>query len=1211
MQSNDYIDLSKYEIIDKIGEDSTGEMFLIKLKNVKSNEVFTAKIYKQTISKIKSIEKEISDISLLDHPSILKIIGFSPINFKKGHNPVIVTDYFPNYSLQKLIESEINELSGKLLDDNKKILILYGIASGMAYLHSLDIVQHILRPENIFLDSYLYPKINYFTLSKKFIYHPTYLDITPEGIESNEYSKKSDVYAFAYIAYQLITNQNPFPEKNMYEIAEDIQNSKRPEFDTDIINPKIKDLIERCWSQDPENRPSFDQIVIEIKNIEKSQEFLDYVEYVDDKGEPKATPFLFFENSEENDQKEEEVSNPICPKKIYNKLPLKCQELLDEAEIDDNCEQQYQVAVNFLNKQNKFPQNDEIGLAFLMKSIENGCLQAADFCLKGYLKESIDYIQSHLENPLFEYLNGFYLLGQHKFSEAAESLFKSSNNGFNKATHQLAEMYRDGIGFEADQEKATELYKKAKSQKKANSEKKRKISEEKKKASYKEGLQFLRSCKIEEAISIFESTPECFESNKKLSEIYFYGFQSIEPDIEKFIQYARIACKSNDIESVRLLSSVYEKDSQYKDHLLNIYLKGATNGDSDLMYKYALTLSKTRRQRQKLSQILQYIKMAADNGNQFAMYKYVTLNKNIGKNESNLYLRMAASFGETRSQEEVKSYQLKAKALKGDDPEAMFLYSQVLLTNKRGKEAMKFLQKAADGGNANAKKEITKIRIREIKIEIKNGDPKALGKLAEVLSEHNKYRKDIKEANDYLTKAARLYDINARIDLKNLKELKLLQSNDCDLMFNHAAKIEDEDLERSKFWYKKAADLGNEESMVTYAKILDRQVSENLREFQKYRTSNMSKEEYENAKIEAEYYFKKAADIGNVVGMSNYARILDHKVRDYQKASANHRRTKITEQESKLLQKESAKYFKKAADSGSRVAMNSYGVYLEYKSKERSQEEAKKWYKKSADLGYIKGMLNYSRILDQGIRDYRYALRNKKKTKMTKTQYEEAQKEALKYYQIAAEQGNRNAMYFYALYLEHGNGIDADKEKAVQFYLAAAEKGHSGAMSNYARCLEHGIGIKQNRTEALKWYKRSAKYGHRKAEQDYEYLLNLMKKEQQKIDTDEDDDEINLQDEEEDDDDDDDDDTNAKRKKVSDRKDEFDVNDYDNDDDDENENNADDSDIENDDDENQNDNKDDEEEDFDDDDEDDDVDDNSSDFENENENNEKDFDDDD
>ena len=54
--------------------------------------------------------------------------------------------------------------------------------------------------------------------------------------------------------------------------------------------------------------------------------------------------------------------------------------------------------------------------------------------------------------------------------------------------------------------------------------------------------------------------------------------------------------------------------------------------------------------------------MAADNGNQFAMYKYVTLNKNIGKNESNLYLRMAASFGETKSQEDMNSYQLKIKA---------------------------------------------------------------------------------------------------------------------------------------------------------------------------------------------------------------------------------------------------------------------------------------------------------------------------------------------------------------------------------------------------------------------------------------------------------------------------------------------------------------------------------------------------------------------
>ena len=50
------------------------------------------------------IYHEMSKIIQLNHPSILKIIGFSPFDFKKEPKPVIVTEFTSLKTLQDILE---------------------------------------------------------------------------------------------------------------------------------------------------------------------------------------------------------------------------------------------------------------------------------------------------------------------------------------------------------------------------------------------------------------------------------------------------------------------------------------------------------------------------------------------------------------------------------------------------------------------------------------------------------------------------------------------------------------------------------------------------------------------------------------------------------------------------------------------------------------------------------------------------------------------------------------------------------------------------------------------------------------------------------------------------------------------------------------------------------------------------------------------------
>lgn len=303
MSEEGFIDLNKFDKKKLIGEGSFGRVYTVEEKSTK--QIYSAKISKQKIDKnspkeMLSMSREVNIISKLQHPSILKFIGYSPKDFHKKSKPVIITEYSTNGSLGNILELEKMKKKIKGWDSTKKLICIYGIAKGMEYLHLHDIIHRDLKPDNVFLDDYLFPKIADFGLSK--INNGTSISIddlkttagsvkgtpiyiAPEIWSSQEYSTASDVYAFSLIFYEIITNEQPFKGYSILQILMDVvRNGKRPEFKNDI--PKCyQDLIQSCWSHSPNDRPSFQEIVEQLKNnpdfIIKDIQNDDYHKYID------------------------------------------------------------------------------------------------------------------------------------------------------------------------------------------------------------------------------------------------------------------------------------------------------------------------------------------------------------------------------------------------------------------------------------------------------------------------------------------------------------------------------------------------------------------------------------------------------------------------------------------------------------------------------------------------------------------------------------------------------------------------------------------------------------------------------------------------------------------------------------------------------------------------------------------------------------------
>ena len=289
-------------IADFISRDDYFQVFQVKDKytNYVLSANFHYKFFKYySVERQKKILENIHKIMQLNHSSLIKYFFFSDIEssseMKKSQKtkPILFTELIPSLTLSQIIEKE-RQLAGQTgWNDTKKIISIYGIASGMFYLHLHHILHYDLKTSNITLDDNLYPKIKNHGIANCFDSLKTIFKVidfsvysAPEVLLEQELTEKSEVYSFGMIVYEIITNRIPFDNLPQTEFAVRIIECNRPMLN-DSIPAIYRNLIERCWSQNPINRPSFAEIVYELQNNKEfiidtvdSKEYKEYIRHI-------------------------------------------------------------------------------------------------------------------------------------------------------------------------------------------------------------------------------------------------------------------------------------------------------------------------------------------------------------------------------------------------------------------------------------------------------------------------------------------------------------------------------------------------------------------------------------------------------------------------------------------------------------------------------------------------------------------------------------------------------------------------------------------------------------------------------------------------------------------------------------------------------------------------------------------------------------------
>ena len=227
------------------------------------------KLVAKSIREFKNNFNEIKIRMCIDHPTIIKYFGFS------------LQDTLTIFMAKA--KNDIRNYIKDTLNNTQKQIILIGTACGMKYLHDCDMIHRDISISNILIDKSYHPLItglflSYFEGDKlDDITVGTLIHMAPEIFIKNEYGKKADVYSFGMLMFEIITGYNPFSHFSHQNILYKVVLEKcRPEFPPSFNN-SLRNLISRCWDDDPNNRPTFNEI---FNDIAYNSDF--YLDGVDD-----------------------------------------------------------------------------------------------------------------------------------------------------------------------------------------------------------------------------------------------------------------------------------------------------------------------------------------------------------------------------------------------------------------------------------------------------------------------------------------------------------------------------------------------------------------------------------------------------------------------------------------------------------------------------------------------------------------------------------------------------------------------------------------------------------------------------------------------------------------------------------------------------------------------------------------------------------------
>ena len=217
------------------------------------------------------IRTEVALMSIFQHKNVLLCIGANlGINFPYFLMPRA------QYSLEYLLLGS-DDLAGTIqkveLPFPVRYQFAFQIAQGMKYIHSWKIIHRDLKSSNILVNDDLHCTITDFGISRLTDKSRMTLNLgtiswmAPELFGGDgHYTEAVDVYSFGMLLWEIVARDRPHLSFESWSIPEQVMGGLRPPIPS-FCPFEFSDIINQCWSKNPAHRPTFSQLVVQLKEI--------------------------------------------------------------------------------------------------------------------------------------------------------------------------------------------------------------------------------------------------------------------------------------------------------------------------------------------------------------------------------------------------------------------------------------------------------------------------------------------------------------------------------------------------------------------------------------------------------------------------------------------------------------------------------------------------------------------------------------------------------------------------------------------------------------------------------------------------------------------------------------------------------------------------------------------------------------------------------
>jgi len=267
--------LLHYKIVDKLGEGGMGVVW--RAVDTTLDREVAIKLLPQMFAadpdRLARFDREAKLLASLNHPNIAAVYGLHETETADGPLRLIAMELVPGEDLEQRLQR------GPLPVD-EALNIAAQIADGLSAAHEAGVIHRDLKPANVKLTPEGKVKVLDFGLAKAFdpvgtesnaplSHSPTVTSagtmvgmimgtaayMSPEQARGRPTDRRTDIWAFGALLFEMLTGQKPFPGEVVSDIIAKIL-ERRPQWDllSSPMHPGIRRLLERCMTKDPDAR---------------------------------------------------------------------------------------------------------------------------------------------------------------------------------------------------------------------------------------------------------------------------------------------------------------------------------------------------------------------------------------------------------------------------------------------------------------------------------------------------------------------------------------------------------------------------------------------------------------------------------------------------------------------------------------------------------------------------------------------------------------------------------------------------------------------------------------------------------------------------------------------------------------------------------------------------------------------------------------------